>query len=78
MRPSSVSARWRVVRSSNGVPKCCSSAEIWRLTDVSELGSDRAAAERLPPSTTRTKVAMAASWSKSHPSGFCKRDYDIK
>ncbi len=78
MRPSAVSARWRVVRSSNDVPKCSSSAEIWRLTDVSELGSDLAAADRLPASTTRTNVAMAASGSKSHPSGFRKRDYDIK
>jgi hypothetical protein len=75
MRPSSVSARWRVVRSSNGVPKCCSSAEIWRLTDVSELGSDRAAPDRLPASTTRTKVAMAASWSRFYPSVSSKRDY---
>src|SRR6266851_3390737 len=78
MRPSSVSARWRVVRSSNDVPKCSSSAEIWRLTDVSELGSDLAAADRLPASTTRTKVAMAASWSRFYPSGFCKRDYIIE
>jgi hypothetical protein len=30
-----------------------------RLTDVNELGSDRAAADRLPASTARTKVAMA-------------------
>jgi len=72
MRPSSVSARWRVVRSSNGAPKCCSSAEIWRLTDVNELGSDLAAADRLPASTTRTKVAIAASRSNFYPSVFSK------
>jgi hypothetical protein len=58
-RPSSVSASWRVVRNSKRVPKCCSSAAICRLTDVKELGSDRAAADRLPASTARTKVAMA-------------------
>jgi len=30
---------------------------------VSELGSDLAAADRLPASTTRTNVAIAANWS---------------
>jgi hypothetical protein len=58
-RPSSVSASWRVVRNRRRVPKCSSSAEICRLTDVNELGSDRAAADRLPASTARTKAAMA-------------------
>src|SRR5260370_16514162 len=63
MRPSSVSASWRVVRTNNGVPKCCSSAEIGGVTEVRELGRGRAGADRLPASTTRTKVAIAASWS---------------
>jgi hypothetical protein len=36
--------------------ECRSSAETWRLTAVSELGSDLAAPDRLPASTTRTKV----------------------
>jgi hypothetical protein len=43
------------------VSRNSSSAEICRLTEVNELGSDRAAADRLPASTTRTKVAMAAN-----------------
>jgi hypothetical protein len=30
---------------------------------VSELGSDLAAADKLPASTTRTKVTNAAKWS---------------
>src|SRR6266545_2770573 len=63
IRPSSVSASWRVVRNRRRVPKCSSSAETCRLTDVNELGSDRAAADRLPASTARTKVAMADNWS---------------
>src|SRR5215475_11687619 len=74
MRPSSVSARRRVVRWSNWVPKCRSSAETWRLTAVSELGSERAAPERLPASTTRTKVANAANWSKGSSFRFTQHN----
>ena len=46
-----------------------------RLTDVNELGSDLAAADRLPASTTRTKIAMAESRSNFHPSVFRNRYY---
>jgi hypothetical protein len=46
------------------------------LTDVKELGSDRAAADRLPASTARTKVAMADIRSidpSAFRKGACKR-----
>src|ERR1700738_2344183 len=46
MRPSSVSASRRVVRSNSRVPNRSSNAEIWRLTEVSELGRARAAPDR--------------------------------
>ncbi|MCP1927273.1 hypothetical protein J2R89_002589 [Bradyrhizobium elkanii] len=61
------------MRSNRRLPKCSSSALICRLTEVSELGSARAAADRLPLSTARTKAAIAASWSKPDPSVFRKR-----
>src|SRR3954470_2540045 len=72
MCPSSVRAKRRVVRNNSCVPKCCSSSEICRLTEVSELGSDLAAADKLPASTTRTKVANAANWSIRNPSALGK------
>jgi len=66
----------RGARNRRRVLKCSSSAEICRLTDVNELGSDRAAADRLPASTARTKVAMADTRSidpSAFRKGVCKR-----
>jgi NAD(P)-dependent dehydrogenase (short-subunit alcohol dehydrogenase family) len=60
-RTDSVRFSFRVVRWRSGVPRCSSSALSCRLTAGTESRIARAAAERLPASTTRENTVIAAN-----------------